>query len=457
MKKYSVKFWIIFWIIAVALLASWFLFWEIKNRGIRLANVAIDYLPLKYDEKDKYKNVINIADYLLKDGKERTFLVLLQNNMELRPGGGYIGTFGILKIENGRVKEIQTHDLSNFDARIPNIEKPPYPMEETLSIKYWKLRDSNYSPDFIENAKKAEYFYKLGEGQEELDGTIAITANVLLTALEVIGPIQIEGYPGTYDSENAIMALEYQVEKGYIDQDVEKGERKSIMNELAEEIADRVSDLSISQKLKLFKVIVGDLDKKDIQLYFKDAELQKIVEKANWGGAVDESWNKDYLMVVDANLGAFKSDYYIKRSMDYNVDLSGDIPKANLKITYNHTATQKDWMTRDYLTYVRMYVPDGAWLKKHPGLENPQFGEEFGKKYFGFIVETPIGTSRTVEFQYDLPKELKSDSYDLKIQKQAGVNDIPVKIKVKGTSGNEKEYNTNLNSDIILSELELRN
>ncbi|HDZ85999.1 MAG TPA: DUF4012 domain-containing protein, partial [Candidatus Moranbacteria bacterium] len=231
MKKYSVKFWIIFWIIAVALLASWFLFWEIKNRGIRLANVAIDYLPLKYDEKDKYKNVINIADYLLKDGKERTFLVLLQNNMELRPGGGYIGTFGILKIENGRVKEIQTHDLSNFDARIPNIEKPPYPMEETLSIKYWKLRDSNYSPDFIENAKKAEYFYKLGEGQEELDGTIAITANVLLTALEVIGPIQIEGYPGTYDSENAIMALEYQVEKGYIDQDVEKGERKSIMNE----------------------------------------------------------------------------------------------------------------------------------------------------------------------------------------------------------------------------------
>lgn len=457
MKKYSTKFWIIFWIIAIALLTSWFLFLEIKNRGIGLANVVIDYLPFEYDEKNKYKNVINIASYLLKDGNEKTFLVLFQNNMELRPGGGYIGTFGILKTKNGRITNIQTHDLSNFDARVPNIEEAPYPMKETLRIKYWKLRDSNYSPDFTENAKKAEYFYKLGEGKEELDGIIAITANVLTTALEITGPIQIEGYPGTYDYENAIIALEYQVEKGYTEQGIEKGERKSIMNDLVKEIVDRVSDFSISQKLKLFKIVVEDLDKKDIQLYFKDKELQKVIEKANWGGIMDKNWNKDYLMVVDANLGAFKSDYYIKRSIDYSVDLSGDTPKATLKITYNHTARQKDWMTRDYLTYVRIYVPDGSWLQSHPGLENPRFGEEFGKKYFGFIIETPIGTSRTVEFQYDLPKELKDEFYDLKIQKQSGVSDVPVKVKIKDANGAEKSYETALNSDIILSEIELLN
>lgn len=450
-KNRSAKFWIIFWLIAVVILAAWFLFWEIKNRGLES---AVDYLPLEYDSKDKYKTLVSIADNLMRGNDEKTFLILFQNNMELRPGGGYIGTFGILKIKNGKVIENQTHDLSNFDGRVPNTEIPPYPMEETLGIKYWKMRDSNYSPDFQQNAEKVEYFYKLGGGQEEIDGVIAITANVLTSALKITGPVQIEGYPETYDSNNAIIALEYQVEQGYLGQEIKKGERKSIMNDLANEILNRVSNINLSQKLELFKILMEDLDKKDIQLYFKDSELQKKVEGVNWGGLVDTEWNKDYLMVVDANLGAFKSDYYVKRSLDYSVDLSGDVPKAMLKITYNHTAEKKDWMTRDYLTYVRTYVRPEVWLKEHPGLNDPQFGEEFGKKYFGFIVETPIGTSRTVEFNYDLPLELKNGFYDLKIQKQPGVNDMPVHIKIKNVDGIEKEYNTQLNSDFTLSDFE---
>ncbi|MFC1756425.1 DUF4012 domain-containing protein [Patescibacteria group bacterium] len=456
MKKYSTKFWITFWLISAILLAGWFVFWEVKNKGIESINTAISYLPFESENKDKYKTIVSIANNFLKqDDVEKNFLILFQNNLELRPGGGYIGTFGILKTKNGKVTDIQTHDLSNFDGRVPNTIEPPYPMQETLGIKHWKMRDSNYSPDFPVNAEKAEFFYHLGEGQEEFDGIIGLTANVLTAALKITGPISVDGYPGIYDSENAIITLEYQVEKGYVKQGIETGERKSIMNDLAKEIVSRVSDLSLPQKMEIFRSLVDDLDRKDIQLNFKDENLQKTVKKVNWGGKVDEDWEQDYLMVVDANLGAYKSDYYIKRSIEYNVDLAGDIPKVNLKITYNHTAEKKDWMTRDYLSYLRLYVPEESWIVSHDGLNSPQFGNEFGKKYFGFIVEVPIKSSRTVEFQYNLPEKFKGNIYNLKIQKQAGVIDVPVKINVTDKNETIRSYDTIMNADVVISDLEL--
>lgn len=451
-KKHSLKFWIIFWVTSAIFLTGWYLFWEVKDRGLQSATVALDYLPIEGEKKDKLEAATAIGNYLLeKDGKEKVFLVLFQNNMEIRPGGGYIGTFGIIKIKDGKIVSTQTHDLSNFDGRIPDTVKPPYPMEETLHIKSWKMRDSNFSPDFPVNAQKAEEFYYLGQGEEKFDGVVAITANVLTSLLKVTGPVQIEGYPGSYESENAIIALEYQVEKGYAEQEIQKGERKLFMNELAAEILKKVDNLNAFQKLELLRIIVDDLDKKDIQLYFKNEKLEGIINKVNWGGKVDADWDKDFLMLVDANLGAFKSDYYVKRSVDYSVDFSGDIPKAALKISYDHTAQQKDWMANDYVDYVRIYVPEGAWLESYPGLNSPRFGKEFGKKYFGFLVKVPLGQSKTFEFNYNLPKELKDQPYNLKIQKQAGINDVPVSIHAVGADGARKDYTFQLNSDWVLN------
>jgi len=446
-KKHSLKFWIIFWSIAGLFLVGWFLFWQVKNKGFES---IVDNLPVN----DKWKNLTGIADYLLaQDGKEKTFMVLFQNNMEIRPGGGYIGSFGVLRIKNGRVEEMQVHDLSNFDGRIPDTETPPYPMVETLHIKSWKLRDSNFSPDFKTNAEKAEYFYKLGQGQENFDGVIGITANVLTSFLKATGPIEIEGYPGTYADENAIVALEYQVEKNYAAQGIERGDRKSVMNDLAKEIIKRISDLNVSQKMELMKIILSDLEKKDIQIYFKDSDLQKRIEAVNWSGETDQSWKGDYIMISDANMGSLKSDYYVKRSLEYFVDLSKEVPVANLRITYSHTAEQKDWMTKDYLDYLRVYVPEGSWMTESKNTGVMKFGKELGKTFLGSLISVPLGQTKTIEFIYTLPKDFKDKVYDLKIQKQPGINDVPVKLHITDGNGAKKDYEFVLNNDVVLRDI----
>ena len=446
-KKYSAKFWVIFWLISGIFLISFFIFLQIKNGGVSgLANS----LPMN----EESKALVYLTDFFLKDWhEEKTFMVLFQNNMELRPGGGFIGSFGILKTKNGKVIELQIHDLSNFDARLPNTVSQPYPIEEILHTKYWKMRDSNFSPDFVENAKRAEEFYQLGGGQEKLDGVVGLTTNVLTSFLKATGPIKIEGYPGTYADENAVIALEYQVEKAYAEQGIEKQARKSIMNDLAEEIIGKVSGFSNLQRVGLVKIILSDLKKKDIQLYFKDDKLQKQIEKATWGGRVDENWKSNYLMIVDANLASYKSDYHIQRSVEYAVDFSSGSPEVILKITYNHTAEERDWMTKNYLTYLRVYVPNGSWFISGNNFDDPHFGEEFQKKYFGSLVSVPLGTSKTVEVRYFLPAELNNGSFDLKVQKQAGTKDVFYNVNIIKNAFEKKTQNFTLDSDMVLDNL----
>jgi len=443
MKKYSLKFWIIFWAVSVIFLAGFYFFLQIRKDGL---GGAVEYLPIGQENR----TIAVLANYFYqKDDVERTFLILFQNNMEIRPGGGFIGSFGIVKVKNGEMTMMQIHDLSNFDARIPNGVDTPYPMKETLRVSDWKLRDSNYSPDFAVNAKKAEEFYYMGKGEEKFDGIMGITTNVLTSFLKVTGPISVQGYPGTYADENAVLALEYQVEKAFDEQGIPRGERKSIMKDIAQEILKKVFALNSAQKLELYNIITDDLNKKDIQLYFKDPVLSETVQKANWGGLMDSTWQDDYVMTVDANLGAYKSDYHVKRSMVYTIDLWKDVPTATLRITYKHTATQKDYMTKDYLTYLRVYLPEGAWFTGGKNFNSPKFGTELDRKYFGSIVKVPLGQTKTVEIEYTLPAEIK-ESYNLKIQKQAGINDEPVEIHVIGADGSKKDYSTVLNSDFIL-------
>lgn len=442
-----------FWLLSGMFLTGWFLFWNTKNQGFdSTAKNVLAILPIADAQKKDYQALVEIGQYLLnKDDQEKTFLILFQNNLEIRPGGGFLGAFGIVKIKNGRVVSLETHDLSNFEARVTANEKAPYPLPEIMKTKFWKMRDANWSPDFAINARKVQEFYQRGGGQEQFDGVIGITSNVLISILKIVGPIEVEGYPGTYDSGNAILALEYQVEKAFDEQGIERENRKTIMADLAKVIEQKIFALSLGQKIQLSKTLLTDLSEKDIQLYFANEKLQEVALKADWTGTMNQTWSCDYLMSVDANLGAFKSDYYIKRTADYFVDLSGSgkKPFARLKITYKHTAKQKDWMTKDYLTYLRVYVPQDSWLT-YSNIEGAQFGQENGRKYFGFLVKVPLDSSKTVELSYTLPEYVKNN-YRLLIEKQAGISDVPLTVHLVGTNGQQEDFSYIMNEDVILN------
>ncbi|MDP3794423.1 MAG: DUF4012 domain-containing protein [bacterium] len=419
----------------------------VKDGRLEALRLATNILPVSAERKNQITDLLTIADSLMAhDGRERTFLLLLQNNWELRPGGGFIGTYGVLKLKDGRIVSLEIDDTYNFDRRVPAVVPVPYPLEE-LRIKSWNLRDSNFSPDFAVNARQAERFYALGGGKEKLDGVIGITANMLTALVKVTGPIALKGYPGVFTDADAIYTLEHQVERAYVEQGIPKNERKSVIENLAREILNKLQPLGPARIITLSKTVFPALEQKDVQLYFADAQLQGIAERQRWAGRVDVNWPGDYLMLVDTNLNALKSDYVMRRELRYAVDRTGEKPRAVLFVTYRHTGKTRDWLIGRYRSYGRIFVPGGSALIKLEGATPANQGDDLGKKFFGFFVEVPVGGTAVVRIEYDLPGALKSGAYHLKTQKQAGVESVPVELTVQNEDGTRIERSFTVTSD----------
>lgn len=451
MKKGAKKL-IIFWAIAIPFLLGWFVFWQIKNENISFFKKFLGMVPMEEQTKNEIRTAADIVEYLSKkDDQEKTFLLLFQNNMELRPSGGYLGSFGILKIKNGDIVSIEAHDTNIFDGRVPDGTPTPFPMPEMLNITDWKMRDANWFPDFMESAQKAQDFYKAGSGGENFDGIIGINASVLPSVLAITGPISIEGYAEEFNAENAVINLESAVERDWKEAGVKHADRKSILKSMSAILAEEVKKLSLTKKFELLKSVENNLNQKDIQLFFKDKTLQNKVEEIGWAGKVNSGWKEDYLMINDANLGALKSDLKIKREIEYSLDLSQVKPMADLKIRYIHTGTEKDWMTKDYQGYLRVYVPNGSWLEENINVGERKFAEEYNKKVFGFIVKAPLNQITEVKIKYSLPEEIKNQPYNLLIQKQSGIENLPAKIHIIDKFGTEYNYTLDLTQDYILN------
>lgn len=397
-------------------------------------------LPIAPDTKKEIEVIDTLVSAVTKsDGITRSYLILLQNNYELRPGGGFLGQYAVIKVRDGKIISSFVEDANLLDQRITAKITPPYPLTRYMQIRNWKFRDSNWSPDFPTNVAKAEYFARLSGQGGVYDGVFAVNADVLDHVITLTGPITIAGF-GTYTGEGAAMKLEEQVERSYLGDDVPaelKQARKNVMKRLAQEILTRIA--TIENIPKVSSLVLDELRDKNVQLFFKDATLEESVKSVHWDGGISKDWTKDYLMIVDANVGALKSDYYMKRSLDYVVDFTGEKPKATATYTYQHTATHGDWRTSDYHSYARIYAPLGSKYidqsRLHTGGISTQDSTDLQKTVFGYKVDCLIGQTLQTAISYDLPETITPENYELLIQKQSGVGTIPIKITMKTKNG----------------------
>jgi len=358
---------------------------------------------------------------------EKNYLLLFQNNLELRPSGGYLGAFGILKVENAKIKSLEVHDTNMFDHFGTVQINPPQPIQDYLKVTNWQMRDGNWSPDFPTAAQQVEYFYHLQGGQEEFDGIIGLNATVLEDLLKLTGPIYLSEFDKEFKSENALYQLEYEVEQGYAHRGISYGQRKTALKVLVKEILSKITERDIQDQVELKNLLLKELNKKNIVVFLKNIEEQEVIAKLGWNGSVDRFYNYDYLMINEANLSARKSNAFIKRNVEYQIDLTKERPEVTLKIEYDHQGKQIDWFSTDYQAYLRIYLPRGSIS------DQAESFEELGKTVFGSLIKVPTGQKKIIEFTYSLPEKIKqSEDYRILVQKQIGVEILPFKLILKG-------------------------
>ncbi len=370
----------------------------------------------------------------------KNYLFLLENSTELRPGGGFIGTYGLMKVKSGEIVSLRTDNSYNLDeaAKKLPIIAPPEPLQRYLKARAWYFRDSNWSPDFPTSAVQALLFYQREGGQRAIDGVLAVTPTTISALLGLVGPITIDKIQFTAD--NFTDKLQTYVDQGYKYAGQNDNQRKDIIGRLTTELLDKILRLPLNDWKDLFLVLSQQLSQKQVLLYMKDPAVQSILVDQNWAGAIDQRSDGDYLLVADANLASLKTDPVMRRTYSYAVTLDGDRPEATLKIQYENTG-KLSWKTTRYNTYVRVYVPAGSELVSNQGAQKREKSQaagevttstELGKTVFGAFKSIEPGTSSNLILTYKLPltvgQQLTQQRYRLVWQKEAGM--LPPQIEL---------------------------
>jgi hypothetical protein len=390
------------------------------------------------------------------------FLILLQNNDELRPTGGFIGVYGILESRNGEILSIDTDDSYHLDmpaSLSPNWQTAaPAPLKKYLEVEKWYFRDSNWSPDWPTAARQINEIYTgenaaIGTSTEPFTGLVAVTPDLIGDLLTLVGPITVKGE--NYDAGNFQTLLQYNVEVAYKDRNISSWDRKDIVDELMKELQGRLVKLNASQLSDLIKVIGNNISRKNIQVYFPNAGWQRLAEEIGMSGEIKNPAS-DYLMVVDANLGAFKSDAVIKKNISYTLNQNTNGLTAMVRLDYTHEGGF-DWRTTRYRSYTRVYAPLGSRLMSLKGVDETTADisvtddSSLNKTVFGFFWTIEPGAHANVLLNYSLPDviniQMKTGTYELLAQRQAGARITSLKAIYKPLSGKIKEWSDNFKTD----------
>lgn len=394
------------------------------------------------EELNQSVSLLEIGIPLAGYPRTRTFLVLLQNADEIRPTGGFIGTIGLVQPDSGEIGHIDFGDVYALDKLVIGKWKdvPPDPLKRELGVNAWYLRDANWSPDYPQSAARIMDVYErersmAGLATTTLDGVIALNPDFFRALLHLTGPIKINGK--TFDEENFFDELEYDVEQGFLAEGKPVLQRKEIVSQVGDALADHLLRLPASRWPKLLTIISRSLERKDILLAMREPSLMSLMDARGWTGRIKAA-PQDYLMVVDANLAALKTDGVMEKNISYQTDytnLAG--PMATLTLTYRNMNRDFSWRYTRYRDYVRVYVPEGSELLFSEGAMlndrtktggrviagNTDVFRDLGKTVFGAFLAIEPGETRTLRLTYRLPSFANAeDPHTLVVQRQPGAN-----------------------------------
>ncbi|OGH05814.1 MAG: hypothetical protein A2W22_00750 [Candidatus Levybacteria bacterium RBG_16_35_11] len=422
-----------------------------------------------FTNETKYKGIlsfasatINVWDDLLGLNGKRKYLVLFQNNMELRPGGGFIGSYGILTLDRGKVEEFKIHDVYDADGQLKGHIEPPFAIRRYLSKVHWYLRDSNFDISFPKGAASSAYFLNLETG-EKVNGVIAVDVTFIRNLIEAIGPISVNDYNETVNADNIFYLTETHAEKDFFPGSTQKKDfLRSLFNAIQFKIA---KDKKVSY-LSLLTSLEKSLAEKHLLFAFDDQSIQSTFSVNNWSSSIPSLISKngdiiDFLGINEANLGANKSNYFINRSVSKtaSIDEAGKV-NSTLTIDYKNTSDGK-WPGGDYKNYLRIIVPNGAEIssieidgkkqdltpaitnflqyesktfKPPTGLEIEKYSQD-GKTVYGFLTIIPAGKIKTIKINYSILEKISSSKaenyYSFYFYKQPGTNNFPVNLSLR--------------------------
>lgn len=412
--------------------------------------------------KENVNNFFSLSDVLLSIlgvQAPKRYLFIFQNNREIRPTGGFIGSVALMDINKGKIEKLDVPGGGVYDLAGQLKEKIIAPKPLWLVNPYWNIQDSNWFPDFPTSAQKIMWFYER-TGGTTVDGVISMTPDLIERLLAVVGPIDMQAaYGVTIDQNNFVREAQRWAEVTY---DREENKPKKLIGDMLPLLLGKVFQVKSDSLLKILQAFSGSLADKSFLLYFSDATIQKAIQSYGWDGSI-LSADKDYLYVVDTNIGGGKTDQVIDQLIEHHAEIKKDgSVLVTVTVTRSHQGNPLDlWEKVTNVSYLRIYVPQGSQLISTDGFSevlpnryqipdkdamvdqdlvriegdsiideksDTRISNEFGKTVFGNWLSVDAGKVGKVTVTYLLPFKLdingllkQTDAYSLLVQRQPGL------------------------------------
>jgi hypothetical protein len=371
---------------------------------ITMNNIPDNVLPDEYKNdfnKIKEANIVlaknleeaidlaeNLRPFLGVD-KDKRYLLIFQNNTELRASGGFMGSFALMDMRRGNIRNLEIPKGGSYDTEAGLMDKIIAPEPLWLVNPLWHFWDANWWPDWKKSAENIAWFYEKSAGPS-VDGVVSFTPTVLEDMLEVLGPIDMsEEYGIIIDSENFWELVQPIVEEKTmvikkegenVTEKIQNTQPKKIIGDLMLKIIDEIPKRLDSKKIfDLMAVLNNNLSQKQILLYFTDKDLQDEIEKYSWAGRIKEA-SFDYLSIINTNIAGQKTDKKITQKIVHNSEIKKDGSIINDLTIYRYHTGEKwtEFTGVRNVNWLRVYVPLGSELISIEGFDIPD------KEYFSY-------------------------------------------------------------------------
>ncbi len=303
-------------------------------------------------------------------GKEhlRRYLFIFQNQTELRPTGGFMGSMAEVTIDKGAIQKVVVPPGGTYDLKGQLTTHLISPAPLHLINADWQFQDANWSPDFPTSADKIRWFWSKSGGPT-LDGVVALNASIVEKLLAITGPIDLPAYGKTIDSSNFMLETQTQVE---IDYDHTANTPKKFVGDLMQAMLERMKTFTNDDWMKVAALVSNSLESKDIQISLTDPSEQSAIASYGWSGQMKET-DGDSLALIEANIAGQKTDGVISETANLVADIQDDgsiIDTVTLTRTHHGQKGTLFSGVRN-VSYLRTYVPQGSQLLDASGFAAP--------------------------------------------------------------------------------------
>lgn len=400
-----------------------------------VAEVQQQLLPLRH-VLDRSESLLNLERYFF--SAQHRFLVPAQNNAEIRPTGGFPGTYGLVEFGPEGLKLSSFKDVLALPRDTLNLPNP----DGRVANRHFYFRNANWWIDFPTSANVMLQLWQ-NMRQPQVDGIIAIDLPTIRGLLEVFGAITVPESKIPLTADNVVERLSYIVELEFSGHTWDSPKKKEAVVSLAGAVVDRLVHPREGELAATIESLARSASERHIQVYLTDPDAQANVVKVGWSGAIDPPDGMTDLVAVSNAiiLPGPKANLGVDKSLDYTVSFAGNgTASTTLGLGYRKGSENPLGEHQRLLSnYVRVHRATGTVLTgKAPGIA--QLNDATKLPTFAHFFQLESGASTTVTVSTSVPGALRFDSdgtahYRLLIVKQADLVDADLTVQVTAPEG----------------------